>query len=200
MIVWVVGDGTANGSETGTSFRQALYFKDECGLNIHDTMIYQKNNFKPLTHNRYEQAFEYMFVFSKGPVTVFNPIKDKPNKYHGATFHGTFRDVDGTTKTHSGHNKKKIAEFGMRHNIWPYNSQGKRGTKHPATFPLQLAVDHVVSWSNLGEIVLDPFAGSGTTGEAAVTQGRNFVGIELNPEYALEAEQRLVDCVPELVI
>jgi DNA modification methylase len=73
VIVWVVGDATIKGSETGTSFKQALYFK-EIGFNLHDTMIYHKNNYPPLTHNRYEQCFEYMFVFSKRYLKSFNPI------------------------------------------------------------------------------------------------------------------------------
>jgi len=73
IVVWVVGDSVINGSESGTSFKQALYFKD-VGFNLYDTMIYQKENPVPLTHNRYEQAFEYMFVFSKGKPKTFNPI------------------------------------------------------------------------------------------------------------------------------
>ena len=73
VVVWVVGDATVNGSETGTSFKQALYFK-EVGFNLHDTMIYQKASFIPLTHKRYEQSFEYMFVFSKGKPNTFNPV------------------------------------------------------------------------------------------------------------------------------
>ena len=74
VVVWVVGDATIKGSESGTSFRQALFFK-EIGFNLHDTMIYAKNNPIPLNHNRYEQQFEYMFVFSKGKPNTFNAIK-----------------------------------------------------------------------------------------------------------------------------
>ena len=70
VVVWIVGDATVKGSESGTSFRQALFFK-EIGFNLHDTMIYRKVNPIPLTHNRYEQAFEYMFVFSKGKPNTF---------------------------------------------------------------------------------------------------------------------------------
>ena len=74
VVVWVVGDQTIKGNETGTLFRQALFFKD-CGFNLHDTMIWKKTNPIPLTHNRFEQSFEYMFVFSKGSPKTFNPIK-----------------------------------------------------------------------------------------------------------------------------
>lgn len=73
VIVWVVGDSTVNGSESGTSFKQALYFK-KIGFNLHDTMIYQKINYIPLTHKRYEQSFEYIFVLTKGKIKTFNPI------------------------------------------------------------------------------------------------------------------------------
>lgn len=191
VIVWVVADQTVDGSETGTSFRQALHFMS-LGLRLHDTMIYQKNNYKPLTHNRYEQCFEYSFIFTKGAPVTFNPIKDKPNKRAGDVVHGTWRDVDGSTKPHSANGKQKVvAEFGMRPNIWAYNSQGKAGTKHPATFPLQLAVDHIISWSAPDAIVLDPFTGSGTTGEACAKTGRRFVGIEVNSEYFKYAEARV---------
>ena len=73
IVVWVVADATTKGSETGTSFRHALFFK-EIGFNLHDTMIYAKNSYMPLTHNRYEQAWEYMFVLSKGRPSTFRPI------------------------------------------------------------------------------------------------------------------------------
>lgn len=192
VIVWVVGDKTSKASESGTSLCQALHFKI-IGLNLHDTMIYSKRNVVPLTHNRYEQAFEYMFVFSKGTPKTFNPIEDKPNKDFGKKFHGTYRDVDGSTKRQSGHNSKVIGEFGRRTNIWTYSNQGRRGTEHPATFPLQLAIDHITSWSNVGDVILDPFMGSGTTGEAAIKLNRDFVGIEVVEKYHNMAQNRLTN-------
>ena len=79
VVVWVVGDATINGSETGTSFKQALYFK-EVGFNLHDTMIYLKDQLAFPDSTRYYQAFEYMFVFSKGKIKTFNPIEDRQNK------------------------------------------------------------------------------------------------------------------------
>jgi DNA modification methylase len=191
VIVWVVGDATIKGSETGSGFRQALHFK-EIGLNIHDTMIYAKNNVVPLTHNRYEQAFEYMFIFSNGKPEAFNPIEDKPNRYAGSFVHGTQYNGD-TPKRVSGHNTKKVKEFGRRHNIFYYNNQGDRRIKHPATFPLKLAQDHILSWSNEGDLVLDPFMGSGTTGVACKNLNRNFIGIEKDKEYFKIAKERIVN-------
>ena len=74
VVVWIVGDATKNGNEYGTSFKQALFFK-ECGFNLHDTMIYRKLNYLPITTNRYEPQFEYMFILSKSKLKTFNPIK-----------------------------------------------------------------------------------------------------------------------------
>jgi len=190
VVVWVVGDATIKGSETGTSFKQALYAK-ECGFNLHDTMIYQKPDFKPLTHNRYEQAFEYCFVFTKGRPSAFNGIKDKPNVGAGRKVTGTWRDKDGATKAMSGANKKEIAKFGLRSNIWSIKTTKGSKSKHPATFPDTLANDHIISWSNEGDTVFDPFMGSGTTGKMAVLNGREFIGIEKVDEYFNIAQTRI---------
>src|SRR5208282_4360011 len=146
-VVWIVGDATVNGSETGTSFRQALYFK-ECGFNLHDTMIWNKNGFSAVgaLQTRYAPVFEHMFIFVKGHLDVFNPIKDKLNKNAGKPISGTVRNADGTRKPVS--NKGKIlADFGQRYNIWEIGPQRQRGG-HPAPFPEALVRDHITSWSN----------------------------------------------------
>lgn len=186
VIVWNVADATIKGSETGTSFRQALYFKDECGLNLHDTMIWQKPDVKPLTHNRYEQCFEYMFVLSKGKPS-WNGIKDRSNVSFGRKITGTWRDENGETHVLSGvKTEKQISEFGLRHNIWLVpTAKGKRSDNHPAVFPVQLAQDHILSWSNPGDLVLDPFGGSGTTAVAAHRTGRRSICIERDLGYYL---------------
>jgi len=190
VVVWIVGDATVKGSETGTSFKQALFFK-ECGFKLHDTMIWNKPDAKPLTHNRYEQSFEYMFIFSKGKPNTFNGIKDKVNKWAGTKEHGTFRDVDGTTKRKNGHNKKTISSFGLRHNTWIINSVKTREYKHPAMFPERLANDHIISWSNEGDLVYDCFLGSGTTAKMAIVNNRRYVGSEMSKEYCEIAEERI---------
>lgn len=187
VVVWVIGDGTENGSETGTSFRQALFFK-EVGFNIHDTMIYMKNNFSNPSSNRYHQIFEYMFVFSKGKPKTFNPIKDRKNIYGGQVGSwgkNTSRQVDGSMIERK---KKIIQEYGQRYNVWKYKTS-KNGQEddiayqHPAIFPIQLVKDHISSWSNIGDIIYDPFMGSGTTGKAAKLMERNFIGSEISDEY-----------------
>lgn len=183
VVVWVVGDSTINGSETGTSFRQALYFK-EIGFNLHDTMIWQKSKM-PQNHNRYEQQFEYMFIFTNGKPNIFNGIRDKKNAEAGATAHVSYRDSDGVVKKTSSFNRTKIAETGLRYNVWAINpclsANDRNG--HPAPFPEQLAHDHIISWSSPGDVVLDCFAGSGTTGIMAYETGRDCILIEKDETY-----------------
>lgn len=192
VVVWIVGDATINGSETGTSFKQALFFK-ECGFNLHDTMIWNKQNCSSIgSMNRYENTFEYMFVFSKGKPKTFNIIKDKPNKRAGEIQSGSIRQRDGSVKKTSNYGKKAIEKFGRRSNIWDiFPAKSKKERLHPAPFPEQLAHDHIISWSNKGDIVLDPFMGSGTTGKMAISTGRNYIGFEISEEYYKIAEKRL---------
>ena len=177
VIVWIVSDGTENGSETGTSFKQALYFKD-IGLNIHDTMIWEKDTFSFPHSNLYRNSFEYMFVFSKGKPYTSNLICDRQNKYAGTKVHGTSRKVDGTTFRKSNDNKSLVADYGVRFNVWKISSEKCNKTGHPAVFPYQLAHDHIISWSNENDLVLDCFSGSGTTAIACHNLKRRFICIE----------------------
>jgi DNA modification methylase len=193
VVVWIVADATIKGSETGTSFRQALHFMD-CGFNLHDTMIWSKPSFTAVgaLKTRYAQTFEYMFVFSKGKPKTFNPIKDRKNINAGRKKQGTIRQKDGSFRPMSNWGKQ-YREFGIRYNVWdmpPVMSNIER-KGHPAQFPEQLANDHILSWSNEGDAVLDPFMGSGTTGKMAVLNGRNFIGIEIDAEYFEIAKRRI---------
>ncbi len=193
VCVWIVGDATIKGNETGTSFRQALYAK-ESGLNLFDTMIYQKHGPINVRGNCYYPVFEYMFIFSNGEPKTFNPITDRPNRNPGHDVgKGSGRRVDGSKRQPLKHNKA-IKSHGIRFNVWnvsPGASSRLSTGSHPATMPLQLAIDHVISWSNPGDVVFDPFTGSGTTGVAAISKGREFIGIELSPKYADVALERI---------
>jgi len=191
VVVWVVGDATIKGSETGTSFKQALYAK-EIGFNLHDTMIYRKSNRPPLNHPRYEQEFEYMFVFSKGRPKVVNLLVTKCLNA-GKINNGTARNggSDELQKKHgAGKPCKETKPLG---NIWSYAVGVEKDNKgiHPAIFPEQLANDHIISWSNEGDTVLDCFMGSGTTGKMALLNNRKFIGIEKDAGYFEIAKQRL---------
>lgn len=192
VVVWVVGDETVNGSESGTSFRHALYFM-RVGFRLHDTMIYRTNK-PPLTHNRYEQEFEYMFVFSNGKPNTFNPIMIKSN-FAGTGTQGTFRQ-DATGIQEKAHNKKLISAMRIKGNIWNILSGNGKGTQdnfvfeHPATFPESLANDHILSWSNPNDTVLDPMCGSGTTVKMAKELGRIGIGFDISEEYVRLAVKR----------
>jgi DNA modification methylase len=190
VCMWNVADATVNGSETGSSFRQALHAMD-CGLRLHDTMIYIKDNVNFPEEVRYFSGHEYMFVFSKGAPKTFNPIKDRPNKWFGTVMHGTDRQADGSVKPISGKGKV-IKAFGMRFNWWRLKNQNNQ-TGHPAPMPYQMAYDHAASWTEHSDTILDPFMGSGTTGVACVKLGRKFIGIELEPKYFDIACERIED-------
>ena len=196
VVVWVVGDATMKGSETGTSFRQALGFM-EGGFKLHDTMIYEKNTSSfPAQRKgkRYTQIFEYMFIFCKGKMKTGNLICDKANKWAGHTNWGknTQRGKDGKLKETK--DIKPVPDFSPRNNIWKYNvgkgfnSSDKESHKHPAIFPEKLAEDHILSWSNEGDVVLDPFMGSGTTCKMAKKNGRKYIGIDMSEEYCALAK------------
>ena len=192
VVVWVVGDQTINGSESGNSFRQALYFLS-LGFNLHDTMIYEKNSMSMPDSNRYYQKFEYMFVFSKGKPKTVNRIKDHKNtaKRWSKTFNTT--NNDGSKNKRERNFEKD--EYGIRFNIWKYNTGFSQTTRdkitHPAPFPEKLAEDHIISWSDEGQTVLDPFMGSGTTAKAAIKLGREFIGFEISKKYCEESENRI---------
>lgn len=179
VVVWVVGDATKNGSESGSSFRQALFFMS-LGFRLHDTMIFEKNSSTypaSARSNRYSQIFEYMFIFSKGKPKSAKLICDKPNKWAGH-------------KDFSGKLKNPVPDFSPRTNIWRYVTSFN-GVKHPAPFPEQLAIDHILSWSDEGDVIYDPFMGSGTTAKAAEITGRAWLGSEISSEYVETAEKRL---------
>jgi DNA modification methylase len=190
-VVWVVGDATIKGSETGTSFKQALYFK-EIGFNLHDTMIYHKNGTGACGSNyAYWQTFEYMFILTKGKIKTVNRLTNGKPRSKGGLKPGRFTK-DGIQKYEVRSSSKGKEQ--IRHNIWTYNigfASGDDKVKHPAKFPEQLAEDHILSWSNEGDTVLDPMMGSGTTGKMAIKNNRNFIGIEKVEKYFKIVQERL---------
>lgn len=186
VVVWVVADITKDGSETGTSFRQALYAVD-CGFNLHDTMIWWKRNAMPqVARNRYTQAHEYMFVFSKGPPATANLLRE-PSKAAGKV-----RTRKGSSNPESIDRTRTnvTSDTKTRQNIFDV-PVGGFSHGHPAVFPIALAKDHILSWSNPGDLVLDLFLGSGTTGVAAIQSGRRFIGIERDPDYFAICQKRI---------
>lgn len=193
VVVWVVGDATINGSETGTSFRQALHFM-ELGFNLHDTMIYRTDK-PPMNDRRYQACFEYMFVFSVGSPAKFNPIKRKSNKSGTKRIGTTYREINNDLKKQW--RAGLVADETICESIWYYPSGGIN-IGHPAPFPEALARDHILSWSNKGDTVLDPMCGSGTTGKMAVMNERNFIGIDISAEYIAIASKRIHDAQQQM--
>lgn len=197
VVVWVIGDKTEKGNKSLTSFKHALYFQ-EIGFNIYDVIIYEKSGSGPPHPKRYFNSFEYMFIMSKGKPKTVNLLKDKKNSCGGMTTFAeiTRREKDGTL-TNKG--KKTINEYGIRTNIWKYNngkgfsSKDKIAYEHPATFPEKLVEDHIISWSNPGDIVFDPFGGSGTTAKVSIELNRNWIYVEKVEKYCLIAEKRIAN-------
>ena len=194
VVVWVVNDKTVKGSETGSSFKQALYFK-EVGFNLHDTMIWVKDGGGAVGSNLcYTQNFEYMFVLSKGKPNSINLIRDKVNQSYGQDKSGVGRRrTDGVHKIEK---RKPSKEFSKRNNWWYIPPQ--KGNGHPAVFPEQLAHDHIISWSNEGDVVMDIFMGSGTTAKMCKLTNRNYIGFEISEEYCQIAKERLANTYIEM--
>ena len=204
VVVWVVADATVNGSETGTSFRQALWAM-ECGFRLHDTMIYAKDGAPPLNHNRYEQEWEYVFVFSKSSPKTFNPITER-SRNAGVRDSGTRRN-SGKDALGQKHGAGRVcAPKKVKGNVWRYGvgyrktTSDKHAYDHPAIFPEALACDHIISWSNPGDLVLDPFMGSGTVAKMAMQNGRDYLGFDISEEYVELAKKRVAWSNPPLLV
>jgi len=185
VVVWVVGDSVVDGGETGTSFTQALFFKS-IGFTLYDTMIYMKNGSQYPEQRRYYQCFEYMFVFSKGKPKTINLLADRENKWAGSWGKRSRRNKDGTLIIAD---KIPYKKFGIRYNAWKINCGHGFSTKdeiaynHPAIFPEALAQDHILSWSNPNDIILDPMSGSGTVAKMCERLNRRWVACEISEEY-----------------
>ena len=205
VVVWVVGDATINGSETGTSFRQALFFM-EIGFNLHDTMIYSKSGVTFSSEGRYTQVFEYMFVFSKGKPKTFNPICDEPKLWEGSWGALSTRNKDGSLTARNLENEGKGSSgraegseygFKQRTNIWKIRNGHGFGTRdeiavlHSSTYPDELVLGHCLTWSNPGDLVFDPLCGVATTLKVALLNNRNYLGVEINEEYCRIARKRM---------
>ena len=191
VVIWVVADATFDGSETGTSFKQALYFKEVVGFRLHDTMIYYKNNPMPQTGNRYHQHFEYMFAFSKGSPKTFNPITEPTKKQgfvnmknRGKNGSLDYRKVERTKE-------KKVGNVFFYSVGGGISTKDKIAYKHPAIFPEQLVYDQIYTWTNENDLVYDPFMGSGTTAKMAKINNRNFIGCEISSEYCDIIKERV---------
>ncbi len=204
VVVWVVNDATIDGSETLTSCKQKIFFREQCGFNILDTMLYRSTK-PPLTHRRYEQEFEYMFILSKGSIKTFNPLMIKCQNAGKSHFYGSGKKTDAKLETGDAMRYRRevgiVKSQKIKGNIWEYStgsnsSNDEESFEHPAIYPEQLAKDHILSWSNEGDTVLDCFAGSGTTLKAAKILKRKSIGIEIAKEYCELIVRRINKPIP----
>ncbi len=199
IVVWVVGDKIQNGNKSLTSFKQALYFQ-EIGFNVHDVMIYQKKNTPFMRSNAYTNCYEFMFVFSKDFVKTFHPIKE-PTVRNGLEMLPFNKKADGINKKVL----KELKKEKTRMNIWQYavglggTTTDKNAFKHPAVFPEKLAEDHILTWTNEGDLVFDPMVGSGTTAKMAKKNNRQYLGCDISKEYIKIAKERINAVTKQLI-
>jgi site-specific DNA-methyltransferase (adenine-specific) len=202
VIVWIVNDQQKNNAKSGTSYRQALYFMD-CGFKLYDNIIWDKGGFRLPFLNHYHQVYENMFILSKDDPKTVHLIRDRKVKNAGMKHEVShmIREKDGTMRPSSKQKIHVYPEFSVRYNIWtiyPTNTQSDRtALEHPAAFPDQLAEDHILSWSNPDDLVVDPFNGSGTTCKMAYLNNRKYIGIDCSAEYCALAEKRLYLTTPQ---
>lgn len=197
VLVWVVADETDDSDESGESMRQALYFK-HVGFKLYDTMIYSKSGFRFPRPRAYHGTWEYMFILSKGIPKTVNLLKDRKNLNNEANSrqrNHMKREKDGNFTARKAY---EPTEYGVRYNVWHYTvgsdvAEEKFAFDHPALFPEDLARDHILSWSNEGDLVLDPMAGSGTTLKMAKQTGRQFIGFEISQEYVMNITLRRIE-------
>lgn len=187
VIVWNVFDKVENGSRTGTSLKQCLKFQ-ELGFNINDYMIWKKTNPMPSVRQpRYASNFEFMFILSKGKPKTFNPIM-RECKCAGQKYDSTCKNIDG--ESGRKHKTFNINKETVDYSIWEFAvAQNKTG--HPAVFPYELPYRHIKTWSNEGDVVLDPFVGSGTTILAALDLNRKYIGFDISKEYVDLTKKRI---------
>jgi len=205
VLVWVEGDESDELGESGVSFQHALYFRNECSLRLHDTMIYMKAGASYPSQDKYYQCFEYMFILSKGKPKTFNPLKDRENRWYGQKWSKvrTRRQQDGSLSSQTW-DADEGEKYGVRFNIWQYAvGAGNHGDpichEHPAPFPEALARDHILSWSSPGDIVFDPMCGSGTTLAMAHQEGRKWLGFDISQKYCELSERRVRNVTPSFM-
>lgn len=194
------------------------------GWYLRQDIIWSKTNCMPESvKDRCTKSHEYIFLFSKSrkyyfdseaikePAVGFNNIDPagslgtiRPNSRRRKGNNKTFRGGGAYTMNQSFYNsaivekasvgnKPNESGFRNRRSVWNIASAAYKGA-HFATFPLKLIEPCILAGSRVGGVVLDPFIGSGTTAVCAVQHERKYVGIELNPEYAKMAEERIERC------
>ncbi len=191
----VIGDGTKNFAKSLTTFKLAVDWCENAGWRLFETCVYRRDgNPGAWWNSRFRVDHEYILLFFKGerPKTFNKEPLMVPSKHAGKIYAGTDRLTSGKFKKIT---PKAVNPLKCRGTVWQYKTSNTEGNrlklKHPATYPDKLAEDLILCFSNPGDMVLDPMCGSGTTCVMAVRNQRQTIGIEINEDYCLIAEQRI---------
>jgi hypothetical protein len=191
----VIGDGTKDFAKSLTTFRWAVDWVDNTGWRLFECCIYSRHgNPGAWWTQRFRVDHEYILIFFKGDrLRCFDKTALMiPSKHAGKVYSGTDRLTNGGFKKIE---PKAVNDLKCRGTIWGYatsNSEGNRTKlEHPATFPDRLADDLIHCFSKPGDLVFDPMCGSGTTCVMAAKAKRDYLGIEINPEYHSIAMKRI---------
>ena len=197
VMAWHTNDGVVNGGYTNTSLKAALHFCEDLGLVMHDRIIVDRMGLGAFAADRWFQNWDYCWILSKGKPKTFNALEGEPNVSEGKVRRNRvdgLRNADGAPKL-TFKTLPATPKTSKRRAIWRINSgsqaQAFHGDiSHPAPMPMRLAQDLISAYSNPDDLVLDPFAGSGTAAYAAMMMGRRAIGIEVHKPYLDEAIER----------
>jgi site-specific DNA-methyltransferase (adenine-specific) len=195
--LWVnLGDSYANKSLAGIPWRFAFSMQDR-GWYLRQDIIWAKPNPMPESvTDRCTKSHEYVFLLTKNPRYYFDNEAIKEPVSHPNLI-GKTQKVSYHDDSAMRNDGNRVVVRGDRRNkrsVWTVTTKPYKEA-HFAVYPPELITPCILSGSAEGDTVLDPFSGSGTTGEVALTHGRNYFGIELNPEYAALSEKRLTNAI-----
>ena len=182
----------------GIPWRVAFALQD-FGWYLRQDIIWHKPNPMPESvRDRCTKAHEYIFLLTKKPQYYFNNEAIKESAIHSNRTAGNKNPQKGT-----GQDKmeirggllaaqQKIYEMKNKRSVWTVNVKPYKGA-HFATFPKELIEPCILAGSKEGDIVFDPFMGSGTTAQVALQHNRQYMGCELNPEYKQLQDERILN-------
>lgn len=189
----VINDGTKDYAKSLTTYRTILDWCDNAGFRLFENVIYHRKGAPGgWWRYRFRVDHEYLLIFLKGrkPAYFDKEALKIPSKHAGVTRKGTKRLTNGGVDAY----EMNVAATKCRGSVWTYSAiRDNRGLRkeHPASMPIALAIDFIHAFTPPDGIVLDPMSGSGTTLVAATTLNRDYVGIELNPDYVDLIHRRL---------
>ena len=170
------------------------------GWYLRSDIIWHKPNPMPESvTDRPTKSHEYIFLMTKAPRYYYDHEAIKEDAIWAEEKRaGKGRlHYDGKRQGEKGtgqENFVSIVDKKNKRSVWQVNVKGYKEA-HFATYPTELIEPCILAGSKEGDTVLDPFSGSGTTGEVALKHGRNYIGLELNPDYAAISEKRITDAV-----